>query len=278
MKTVISASRRTDLPGRYIDRLIAFVRQGGADVANPFSGAVTHVDMRPEKVHTLVLWSKNFGSFLEHDRHFVDYRLYFLFTINDMPSLEPGVPSLNTRLEQAEEIARRYGSERIGWRFDPVVFRTGRPVSGVDDFERIGARLAGFGTKRAIFSFLDLYGKVKKRSDAYGLGLIDPPDSLKREFALSLAEKAAAIGMTLESCCETIAGVPGIRPSSCIDGRLLGMLAGEPASEAKDSGQRKACNCTASRDIGSYRDMPCKNGCLYCYANPVVPPNDGAGK
>lgn len=270
MKHVISASRRTDMPSCYLDVLIDFIRRGQAEVPNPYSGRTAIVDLRPENVHTIVLWSKNFGPFLARDSVFTPYRLYFLFTINDMPGLEPGVPTLDERLEQAEELARRYGPERIGWRYDPVVFRTDAPVSTIDSFEAIGSRLARAGVTRAIFSFLDLYGKVRARNRSLGLGIVDPPLQVKLDYASRLAEAAASLGMSLQSCCESLAVLDGITPSSCIDGALLSRLAGEPAPALRDKGQRKNCGCTVSRDIGSYRDMPCANGCLYCYANPVI--------
>lgn len=34
----------------------------------------------------------------------------------------------------------------------------------------------------------------------------------------------------------------------------------------KDKGQRAACQCAPSKDIGSYRNHPCGHRCMYCYA------------
>jgi len=270
MKEVISASRRTDMPSWYLDRLIRFVRQGYASVPNPYSRKVIAVDLRPENVHTIVLWSKNFGGFLEKSGCFSRYHLYFLFTINDMPALEPGIPPLSERLDQLKELALRFGAERIAWRYDPVIFTRDGPVSPVETFDRIGERISRAGVKRAIFSFLDLYGKVKNRNERFSLNLIEPPMSAKVEYAGRMAVTAKELGLSLESCSEHLEPIDGITPSACINGRLLSKLSGEPAKLAKDSGQRGACNCTVSRDIGSYRAMPCFNGCLYCYANPVI--------
>lgn len=270
MYEIVSASRRTDMPAFYMERLIAFIRQGYADIHNPFSGRTGRVEIVPEKVHTLVLWSKDYGNFLRSANIFRDYHLYFLFTLNDMPDFEPALPPLDERLDQARELAERYGSERIGWRFDPVVFREDGPVGNVETYARIGAEMARFGIRRTIFSFLDLYGKVKARNAKFGLGIVDPPADVKREFASRLAAVARDLGLSLESCCEELAGVEGVTPSACIDGRLLSILSGKSADTRKDSGQRSLCRCTRSRDIGSYDLMPCPHGCLYCYANPIL--------
>jgi len=275
MKEIISASRRTDMPRWYLDRLIRFIGQGYAEVANPYSGKTTVVDLRPERVHTLVLWSKDFGRFLAESARFKEYRLYFLFTVNDMPELEPGIPDLPVRLEQARELVSRFGPESVAWRYDPVVFRNGVFASTLRSFERIGGYMAGIGVERVIFSFLDLYGKVKARNERLGLNIADPPRDLKLEYASRLASIARTLGLRLQSCCEDLKDIEGITPSACIDGELLARLSGEPADTRKDKGQRPLCNCTVSRDIGSYRDMPCFGGCLYCYANPVVPRMSG---
>ena len=254
MKEVISASRRTDIPAYYLDRLISFIKQRFAEVKNPFSGVKYVVSLRPDDVHTLVLWSKNFRLFLGKSSFFEYYNLYFLFTINDMPHLEPGIP----------------GPERIAWRYDPVIFTGDGPVSDIETFSRIGEKIVNSGVTRTIFSFLDMYGKVRKRNKKLKLNLFDPPEEVKIEYAVKLAGVANELGLSLECCCEKLGYIEGITESSCINGYLLSELAGEPAKLTKDTGQREACNCTLSRDIGSYYDMPCPNGCLYCYANPKI--------
>ncbi len=66
MKEVISASRRTDMPAYYLDRLTGFIKQRFAEVRNPYSGKKYIVSLKPEDVHTLVLWSKNFKHLLEN--------------------------------------------------------------------------------------------------------------------------------------------------------------------------------------------------------------------
>ena len=99
---------------------------------------------------------------------------------------------------------------------------------------------------------------------------IDPPDGEKRARAADLATTAKAHGLVLHACCQPLlAGIPGIRPSACIDGGILEALhpRREPVSRRKDRGQRGDCLCTESKDIGSYAQA-CPHSCVYCYANP----------
>jgi hypothetical protein len=71
--------------------------------------------------------------------------------------------------------------------------------------------------------------------------------------------------MEIQSCAETRDLSPfGVKAGKCIDDELISRLFGITVSAAKDPGQRKACRCVESRDIGSYDT--CLFGCRYCYA------------
>lgn len=90
-------------------------------------------------------------------------------------------------------------------------------------------------------------------------------DESVRLFFARLAAVAAAHGLGLYACASPLlADLPVLSPGRCIDGALLEALFGGRVSRAGDGGQRAACGCTKSADIGSY-DRQCGFGCVYCY-------------
>ena len=281
MKTVISASRRSDLVAFFPDWLAAALRERHARVLGP-RGRVVDVDLNPRSVHTLVLWSKDFGNLLRNRARLKDLlaahdQLYFHFTVTGLGGtpLEPGAPSPDEGLAQLAPLVAVAGRpERVSLRFDPVVFwREGGAVrSNLAFFKRAAEAAAGCGVRDIRMSFAQWYPKARKRAASRGFDLVDPPHEEKRDRVAALAAEAGERGLSLWACTQPfLAGVEGVRPSACIDGPLLGRLhpAGEPASRRKDLGQRPGCRCTESRDIGSYTQA-CPHGCVYCYANPAA--------
>jgi hypothetical protein len=267
MKKVISCSRRTDIPAFYFDWLARAVKNRRATVKAPYTGKEYVVSLAPEDVHTIVLWSKNFDNFLRRREVLKDYRLFFQFTINDCPLLEPNVQSLSRRIEQAKEIASAYGAERLHWRFDPIVFWENGRKNNLTSFERIACEMLRIGVTACHFSFATLYKKVLRRAEKAGLPFFDPPVPEKLAIAEKLSRIALSLGITMFACCnDEILPAPGVKKSSCVDGRLLWELSGEECSTERDRGQRKGCGCTESVDIGSYDLQPCRGGCIYCYA------------
>ena len=280
MKQVISISRRTDIPAHYLDWLTGCVAGGEVCVANPFNPAQRRtVSLRPEHVHTLVFWSKNYRALLEDIRRFEMYRnMFFHFTVNDCPALEPRIPDLPERLAQAREIIAAFGPERLAWRFDPLVFWNDGECDNVGSFERIAEFMAGCGVRRCVFSFAQWYSRCIRRSKRYGFDYYDPSLTERLEIAGGLAEIAKRLGIVMQSCCcDELTVIDNVEKAHCIDGRLLSELAGEPCGVGHDTSQRKTCGCSKSVDIGSYDEQPCLHGCLYCYANPVDWDDGAAG-
>ena len=281
MKKVISASRRTDLVAFFPDWLAGVIRAEKADVLGP-SGRVQAVDLRPESVHTFVLWSKNFAPLVTDAaglrRALGKYgQLYFHFTITGLggTTVEREVPEPQTALGQLEPLIQISGRpDRVSLRFDPVIYwrEEGGVKTNLGFFEVLAERAAASGIRNIRMSFAQWYGKSRRRAEKMGFPFLDPTVEEKQRDALYLAGVARSCGLNLYACSQDfVAEVPGIRPSACIDGRLLQETHpdGLPVSVKKDRTQRRECRCTDSVDIGSYAQA-CPHSCVYCYANPAI--------
>jgi hypothetical protein len=284
-KIVISASRRTDIPAFYMPWFMEQVGKGFFEVVNPFNQHVSVVPATPNKVHTIVFWSKNFGPFIDqgYGRQFLKlgYHLFFNFSINsDNPHLEPQVPPLNQRLSQLEYLSSHYGPDTVNWRFDPICFYRKGPGAlqdNLNDFSVIADRAAKLNISRCITSFMDHYPKIRRRLlSRPGFEFVDPPLPQKVKTILEMETQLAALNIRLFTCCEKdlIQALPAastVTPSSCIPSDLLMELYPGRLSLRRDTGQRvkAGCGCKVSVDIGSYRLQPCYHNCLFCYANPT---------
>jgi len=92
-----------------------------------------------------------------------------------------------------------------------------------------------------------------------------PPEPYP-ELLADLAAMAKAHGMTAFSCAEPYdLSSLGIEAGACVDAALADSLWGLESKRGKASGQRPACRCAASVDIGAYGSCP--RGCAYCYAS-----------
>ena len=243
-------------------------------------GGVYTIDLSPETVHTIVLWSKDFSNLLG-DAYglksvLVAYdQLYLHFTVTGLggTSVEPGVPDYRAALAQLPALVALAGDPlRVSVRFDPLLFWEERIVtrSNFDLFPEVAEAAAAVGIRDIRVSFAQWYGKAVRRAAARGLIFRVPSEEEQKSRALELSAIAAARGLVLHACSQPVlAGIPGLRPSSCIDSALLESLhpRREPVSRRKDRTQRAACLCTESKDIGSYTQT-CPHGCVYCYANP----------
>lgn len=275
LPAIISASRRTDIPAFFGEWFRRRVEEGFADRVNPFNAKqVKRISLLPEDVRCIVFWSKNPKPMLGHLPLLETKGLPYVFhyTLNDYPDwLEPGVPSVDSRIDTFRRIADRIGPERIAWRYDPILVSSATPMDfHLERMERIAVRLEG-STSRLVFSLFDDYAKLnplKVYMDNQGIAVNDPTAPEHGELLSGLARGIRTIadrhGLEPETCAEKVELAEfGIPHGACIDGEWIGKLFGG-ASERKDPYQREECGCVASIDIGMYDT--CRFGCTYCYA------------
>ncbi|MDR3358435.1 MAG: DUF1848 domain-containing protein [Desulfovibrio sp.] len=288
---VISASRATDLPAFHADWFMDRLRRGACVWVNPFNRK-QKILVSFEKCRVIVFWSKNPAPILPHLDEIADRGIsfYFQFTLNDYAGegLEPRVPPLSRRIETFLRLSEHIGRERVIWRFDPVLTADALPPDEVlRRIDALARRLCAHTTK-LVFSFVDIaaYARV-----AANLARVCPSArEAAPEERLRFARQLAALNKTwprrlaLATCAEAddFARL-GIIKNRCVDGELIGALCrgdkeilweygagpgqASPAGRKggrKDKGQRAACGCALSKDIGFYNS--CRHYCAYCYA------------
>lgn len=219
--------------------------------------------------------------------------------------LEKNVPPVAARIDTFKRLVDRLGIGRVIWRFDPLVLTDQITQDVLlERIERIGDQLQGY-TEKLVFSFADiaLYRKVKHNLDLSGINYREWTRNEMMDFAKRLVTLNSKWNYTLATCGETI-DLPEIAHNHCIDHDLIIRLVhrdralmdylgvtkvpvqmdmfgntnlpagaiplddGTIAIQKKkmpDKGQRAACGCMVSKDIGQYNTCP--HQCEYCYAN-----------
>ncbi len=272
---IISASRRTDIPAFYADWFFNRLEKGYVDWINPYSQQRQHVSF--SKTKFIVFWTKNPRPIMKYlpllEERGIDF--YFQYTLNDYPlAIEPNVPSLQERAETFKELVDKYGSERVIWRFDPLMIIDGElDVNGLISKIKRVFNYCGCLSHKLVISFIDIkkYNKV-----AFNLKKSKVRE-LTKEEETELAERLKReiidlLSYDIYTCSEDRdLSQYGIRHNACIDADLIAMLTRDKEfsfrvqAMGKDTGQRSCCLCTAAKDIGLYNT--CAHGCKYCYAN-----------
>jgi hypothetical protein len=278
-RPVISASRRTDLARCFPEVLAQWLADGRVAVPNPFNRKTREVDLRPENVHTLLLWSKDYARLLANEHGLRDRlreyaQLFFHLTLTGLggTALEPGVAPPERVSRQFAELVNLAGNpQRVQWRFDPILaWNKGSGVkTNLRGFSEWTRAAADAGLKTVTVSWCQDYPKLRRRFVRAGVRRVEPTAARVGTVAAHLLEVSARHGLEVRACsCPALAaaGLPGAR---CVDAELLTRLHPRqwPAPGGKDAGQRPACGCAPAVDIGDY-SLSCPRGCLYCYANP----------
>jgi len=290
---IISASRATDIPAFYSEWFAGRLAAGTLAWTNPRNSR-QHQIVSFAKTRVIVFWSKNpapLERYLDQlDKRGLNY--YFTFTVNDYEreGLELSVPPLHERLATFRRLSERLGSERVVWRFDPIIVGGSlTPERILEKIGRIGERLQRH-TRKLVISFADIarYRNVRENLKRSGSGRSEEPGP---EAVQRIARGIQALnknwGLTVASCAEAVElSAFAIDHNRCIDDDLmarvfphdaelmaflgrgvapLSVSGAHDAPSLKDRNQRKACGCIVSKDIGRYNTCP--HHCAYCYAN-----------
>lgn len=270
---IISASRRTDIPAFYGEWFMNRIRAGWCAVPNPFNTKqVSRVEFDPKNT-VIVFWTRWAAPFLKYVRELdeLGYRFYFQYTLVNYPKvIDPNSPALDKAVLAFRRLADLIGKEKVIWRYDPMLFSTATDTRfHLDNFSTIAERLDG-ATQQVVISVVDPYEKAANRLNQLGKS---NPDFQYRPFQhteqgqlmVKIRDIAHFHGLTIQSCAEEIDLQPfGIPPGKCIDDNLIKRLFAIDVTHHKDKGQRQACGCVESREIGMYDS--CLFGCAYCYA------------
>lgn len=275
---IISASRATDIPAFYTDWFFRRLEKGYVRWRNPFSGQDSYVSFGNTRF--IVFWSKNPAPLIPYLPILKERGIggYIQFTLNDYEGeeLEPNVPPVAQRIDTFRRLVDALGAGAVVWRFDPLILTDKINIDTLlEKIARIANAVRGY-TEKLVFSFADIesYKKVSRNLRQYGINYREWDEESMREFASRLATmNRDNWNFRLATCAERIdLSEYGIEHNRCIDPELISRLAPEDAilqnflyNAKTDNGQRKACGCILSKDIGAYNTCP--HGCLYCYAN-----------
>ena len=275
---IVSASRATDIPAFYVDWFFRRLDKGYVRWRNPFSGQDSYVSFGNTRF--IVFWSKNPAPLLPYLSTLKERGIgcYIQYTLNDYEAegLEPSVPPLAQRIDTFRQLVDALGTGAVVWRCDPLILTDKITIDTLlKKIANIADALAGY-TEKLVFSFADIesYKKVSRNLRHSGINYREWDEESMREFASRLSTlNRDNWNFRLATCAEFIdLSEYGIEHNRCIDPKLISRLAPDDAvlqnflyNAKTDKGQRKACGCILSKDIGAYNTCP--HGCLYCYAN-----------
>lgn len=264
---ILSVSRRTDIPAFYAEWFMNRLKEGFVLVRNPMNyHQVSKVSLSPTLVDCIVFWTKNAAPLLPHlDALSKDYPFYFQYTLNAYSrDIEPCLPTLDTKLATIQELSEEIGANRVIWRYDPILLSDRYTVDWhIGQFTALAEKLQHH-VRECVFSFIDLYDKVKTNVKGLNIRACSPEeiDQLAAAFSAIAKEK----GIRLRTCAEKVdLQKYGIAHGCCIDGAIINEITGWNMDAKKDPTQRPECGCLGSIDIGQYNT--CRHACKYCYAN-----------
>lgn len=252
----VSASRNTDIPKFWMRRWFEWVDRGWVNAPHPQTGLPAQWSLKPEDMHSIIWWSKDYRPFLKHARRpelDTNYRQFFNMTITGDVLWEEHVPDLDVQLDTFEAMVAAYGVQKLRWRYSPI------PLDW-RMIEKITKRLAGLGVTECYFSYLHSGAKIQEPRD----------EDTKARTLLALAEYLNGFGMSLYGCWDDVKyarSAPNIFEAKCVDADVVDRLYGLEKYRIKHPNET-SCGCSSSIEVANQTLLACPHACTYCYASP----------
>jgi hypothetical protein len=258
---ILNISGRTDIVNHYSSWLFKRFEEGYVLSRNSlFPNSVRRYDLTPDKIDCIIFGSKNYTPVLSRIQEITSrFNTYFYYTITAYgKDVEPGVPNIDTSIATLLKLSEIVGSQRIAWRYDPVLLTKDYTISRhFETFQHISNSLSGH-IDRCIFSFVEMYNKHETNFPE----LIPLTIENKNELARGLGEISTKSGILLQTCGPEENYAPyGIKTSGCVTLDILGQANNLQFRNLKHKGFRKGCHCIESRDLGALNNCP--NGDLF---------------
>ena len=261
---ILHTGLRTDIPAFYAEWLKNRIKEGFVLVRNPYCpDRISKYSLSPDVVDLLVFCTKNPAPMLPFLNCLKPYGQYWFVTITPYgKEIEPNVPPKEQALETFQKLSGIVGPKAIVWRYDPVFLTETYSVSRhLKEFEAMAKMLSGY-THTCVFSFLDLYPKVRLNFPE-GKEVLDTDKLL---LGTSFAEIGKTYGINVKSCGEgNELARCGVDTSGCMTVSAFEQALGKTLCAPKIRDARKECACFLTCDIGAYNS--CGHLCRYCYAN-----------
>lgn len=197
---IIQTGMRTDIPAFYAKWFLNRLKEGYVFVRNPYNpSCVTRYSLSPDVVDLIAFCTKNPAPILPDMDALKPYGQYWFVTITPYGNdVEPNVPGKEIVMENFEKLSELVGTDRIGWRYDPIFISKDYPVARhIHDFEEMAKTLCGY-TTTCVISFIDIYKKVARNfPEASAVSKADQI-TIGKEFV----RIGKQYGMTIRPCAE----------------------------------------------------------------------------
>lgn len=231
-----SLSRWTDVPAAKWGWFLQCLEVGHMLGVDPRTGVPLVWSLRPEDVVGLIFWTRDPTNLIWDASKLAAYPLTVHVSVTGWSEVEHGAPSLERGAELLARAVRRFGPDRVTWRFSPV------PIvpDAFDRFRRIARVAERAGVERCFLSFIQANDTISETR------------SVEERTELTRAIQASTSIQVLLCADESdpIGGWRGI----C-----------EPASFVGAAPVFDGCGCAKTVDPFTITES-CVFGCEYCYA------------